>query len=102
MKGKGDKCKEEFIAFAKNMLFKYFSEFMPRKKMPALITGHDLINKFDLSPSPLFKKIISKIEEATLSNQINTRQEALLLVKKIIRNLKTQIITQQYEGVAGN
>ncbi|MCD4763581.1 MAG: CCA tRNA nucleotidyltransferase [Desulfobacterales bacterium] len=84
MKGKGDASKEEFIEFAKNMILKYFSEFMQRKKMPALITGNDLINKFGLSPSPLFKKIISKVEEARLSNQINTRQEALSLVKKIL------------------
>ena len=84
MKGKGDASKEEFIEFAKNMILKYFSEFMQRKKMPALITGNDLINIFGLSPSPLFKKIISKVEEARLSNQINTRQEALSLVKKIL------------------
>jgi tRNA nucleotidyltransferase/poly(A) polymerase len=84
MKGKGDKGKEEFIEFAKNMILKYFSEFMPRKKMPALITGNDLINEFGLSPSPVFKKIISSIEEARLSNQINTKQEALALVKDII------------------
>jgi len=84
IKGKGDKANEEFIEFAKNMILKYFSEFMQRKKMPALITGNDLINKFGLSPSPLFKKIISKVEEARLSNQINTRQEALSLVKKIL------------------
>ncbi len=82
IKGKGDKGNEEFIEFAKNMILKYFSEFKPRKKMPALITGNDLINEFGLSPSPLFKIIISKVEEARLSNQINTRQEALLLVKK--------------------
>ena len=84
MKGKGDKGKEEFIEFAKNMILKYFSEFMPRKKISALITGNDLINKFGLSPSPLFKKIISSIEEARLSNQINTKQEALALIKKIL------------------
>ena len=86
MKGKGDKDKdkEEFIEFAKNMISRYFSEFMPRKKNPALITGNDLINKFGLPPSPLFKIIISKVEEARLSSQINTRQEALLLVKKIL------------------
>ena len=87
MKGKGDKGKEEFIEFAKNMISKYFSDFIPRKKNPALITGNDLINKFGLPPSPLFKIIISKVEEARLSNQINTRQEALLLVKKILRNV---------------
>jgi len=52
--------------------------------MPVLITGNDLINEFGLSPSPLFKKIIFKVEEAMLSNQINTRQEALSLVKKLL------------------
>ena len=87
MKGKVDKGKEEFIEFAKNMVLKYFSDFMPRKKMPALITGNDLINEFGLFPSPLFKKIISKVEETRLSNQINSRQEALLLVKNILNSM---------------
>ncbi|MBU4185918.1 MAG: HD domain-containing protein [Proteobacteria bacterium] len=86
MKGKGDESREEFIEFAKNMISKFFSEFMPRKKMPALITGNDLINEFGLFPSPLFKKIIFSVEEARLSNQINTRQEALSLVKNIIKS----------------
>ena len=84
MKGKGNKDEKKFIDFAKNMISIYFSEFMPRKKIPVLITGNDLINEFSLSPSPLFKIIISKVEEARLSNQINTRQEALLLVKKLL------------------
>jgi poly(A) polymerase len=87
MKGKGDKSKEDFIEFAKNMILKYFAEFMPRKKMPDLITGNDLINEFGLSPSPFFKKIILKVEEARLSNQINTRQEALSLVKKMLNSV---------------
>jgi len=86
IKGKGDKADEKFIEFAKNMILKYFSEFIPRKKMSALITGNDLINELGLSPSPLFKKIISKVEEARLSNQISTKQEALSLVKKIIKS----------------
>ena len=85
MKGKGNKGKEEFIEFAKNMISIFFSEFMPRKKMPPLVTGNDLINEFGLSPSPLFKKILSNVEEARLSNKINTRQEALLLVKKLLK-----------------
>ncbi|MBA3016958.1 MAG: HD domain-containing protein [Proteobacteria bacterium] len=84
MKGKGDKGEKEFIDFAKNMISIYFLEFMPRKKISALITGNDLINEFGLSPSPLFKKILSSIEEARLLNQINTKQEALALVKDII------------------
>ena len=84
MKGKEDNSEEEFIDFAKNVILKYFSEFMLTKKIPALITGNDLINEFGLSPSPLFKKIISSIEEARLSNQINTKQEALALAKNIL------------------
>ncbi len=95
MKGKGDKGKEEFIEFAKNMILKYFSEFMPRKKISALITGNDLINKFGLSPSPLFKKIISSIEEARLSNQINTKQEALALIKKILTQVSHPSMQQK-------
>ena len=96
IQGKGDKedirpvCVQRtgrdaaFIEFAKAMLLRFFSDFMPRKIKPPLITGYDLINEFGLTPSPLFKKILKIIQEERLSDKINTRQEAIRLAKKIL------------------
>lgn len=75
-----------FIEFAKAMLHDFFSDFMPRRIKPPLITGYDLIHEFGLTPSPLFKKILKIVQEERLSDKINTRQEALRLAKKILTN----------------
>ena len=75
-----------FVEFAKAMVHDFFSDFMPEKIKPPLITGYDLIHEFGLTPSPLFKKILKIVQEERLSDKINTRQEAIRLAKKILTN----------------
>ena len=87
IKGKGnknDERNEAFINFAKEMVKYYFSYFQPEKSKPSLITGRDLINNFALTPSPLFKKILRRVEEARISKKIKNKDEAVQLVKKIL------------------
>ena len=50
----------------------------------ALLTGHDLMTAFDLSPSPLFKKLLTQVETARLSGQISKKQQALELVRRLL------------------
>jgi len=88
IKGKKDKKdarNESFIKFARKMIKYYFSYFQPEKAKPSLITGRDLINDFALTPSPLFKKILRQIEEARISEKIKNKDEAILLVKDILK-----------------
>ncbi len=87
IKGKGDKNDERneaFINFAREMIKYYFLHFQPEKSKPPLITGKDLINDFGLTPSPLFKKILMRIEEARITKKIKNRDEAMQLVKKLL------------------
>ena len=87
IKGKGnknDERNEAFINFAKEMVKYYFSYFQPEKSKPSLITGRDLISDFALTPSPLFKKILRRVEEARILKKINNKDEAMALVKKIL------------------
>lgn len=81
---------DQFETFATNIIHSFFMEFKPKTNKPALITGHDLIHTLGLSPSPIFKTILDKIEEARISNEINTKEEALDLAKKIIENVEYQ------------
>ena len=53
-------------------------------KPPPLFTGHDLIN-MGLEPGPDFGKILSLIMEEQLEERISTKEEALDLVKSIIK-----------------
>ncbi|MDP8266617.1 MAG: HD domain-containing protein [Candidatus Aceula meridiana] len=55
------------------------------KKVVRLLTGDDLIKKLKLKPSPLFKKILAKAEEAQALGKIKTRQEALGLARKMVK-----------------
>jgi tRNA nucleotidyltransferase/poly(A) polymerase len=87
IKGKGnknDERNEAFINFAREMVLYYFSYFQPEKSKPPLITGNDLINDFALTPSPLFKNILRRVEEARISKKIKNKDEAMQLVKKLL------------------
>ena len=51
---------------------------------PRLLTGHDLKNIFGLKPGPIFGKILSGLEEARVSRQVQTRDDALHWVKSFL------------------
>lgn len=85
-KGNNDKRNDDFLNFASHLLMEFFSEYKVKKTSPRLITGNDLINEFGLSPSPLFKKILSVVEESRISNDIKNRKEAFSLVKELIKS----------------
>ena len=87
IKGKQAKSKTEnqaFIAFVKALIDDFFSNFYLKSKTPPLITGYDLIDEFQLTPSPLFKKILNFVEEARLSNTIGSKAAALTLVREFL------------------
>jgi hypothetical protein len=46
-----------------------------------LIDGHDIMNKFDLAPSPLIGKLLAMVNEAHASGELSTKEEALTLVR---------------------
>ena len=60
-------------------------EMKKQKPFVRLITGHDLINKLKLIPSPLFAKILREIEEQQAVGKIATKQEALALAEEITK-----------------
>ncbi|MFH1202504.1 MAG: HD domain-containing protein [Candidatus Omnitrophota bacterium] len=68
-----------------DLIGEYFKDKEERKQ-PRLITGHDLIKKFKLGPSPLIGKILAEIREAQAVGLIKTKKEALrhadLFIKK--------------------
>jgi tRNA nucleotidyltransferase/poly(A) polymerase len=91
IKGKGDEKDEKnaaFIEFARQMITYYYSEYRSQKEHPPLISGKDLINTFGLKPSPLFKKILTRVEEARLSNSIHNRTEAEAWVRDFLARSK--------------
>ncbi len=74
-----------FMAFLVQLKQDFETEFKPRASRSQLISGQDLIAEFGLNPSPLFKKILDRVEEERLSRSEMTRQEAVQLVRELIK-----------------
>ena len=74
----------------KEMLDKYYQEIKPHTENPRLITGRDLIDKFDLSPGPFLGRILREVEEAQIEGKIKERGEAIRYVEKIITEASLQ------------
>ena len=74
----------EFFAFIEDLARVYLTDIKPRSHLPPLITGHDLIKAFGLSPSPLFKTLLGLVAEARLSKTVCDRTDALQLVKDFL------------------
>ncbi|HMK60301.1 MAG TPA: hypothetical protein VK452_04035 [Dissulfurispiraceae bacterium] len=77
------------VSTAREIVRMYQEDFMPRYRNLPLINGNDLTSEFRLSPSPLFKEILSAIEMLVLEGKIKTRLEALAEAQKIIAAKKT-------------
>ncbi|HMK56599.1 MAG TPA: hypothetical protein VK448_08195 [Dissulfurispiraceae bacterium] len=73
------------ISSARDIVALYEDEFIPRRSRLPLINGNDLTDKFSLSPSPLFREILSAIDLLALEGRINTRAEALEEAGRMIR-----------------
>jgi hypothetical protein len=52
----------------------------------ALLTGHDIINKFKVKPGPLVGDLLEKVREAQVSAEVNTKEEAIHFIKALLKN----------------
>lgn len=74
---------EAFRRFVEHLQDQHRKIFQPMLLENPLITGHDLINRLNLTPSPLFKIILTAVQEHRLAGKITTRQEALALANRM-------------------
>jgi hypothetical protein len=49
-----------------------------------LITGHDLIQQFNLNPSPQIGVMLEHINEAQAAGEINTREQAMTMAAEFL------------------
>jgi hypothetical protein len=63
----------------------YYSVLRPRAATPPPLNGNDLIKDFGLKPSPAFKQILQAVEEEHLAQNNLTREQALALVEKLLK-----------------
>lgn len=68
----------------KKMLDVYYHEVKPFAETPPLISGRDLIDKFNLSSGPFLGGILTKVKEAQAEGMIKDRKEAIKYVEKLL------------------
>jgi putative nucleotidyltransferase with HDIG domain len=68
---------KRFLTFCVGLLEAYADHLDRQQSVPPLISGHDLISVFGLSPSPLFKHLLRRVDEGRLSGELATREQAL-------------------------
>jgi len=51
---------------------------------PKLISGHDLIHRFGLSPGPQIGTILEAVREAQAAGEIETKEQALAFAEKVL------------------
>lgn len=64
------------------ILGEYFKE--REALLPRLITGHDLINIFGLTPGKEIGKLLEMVQEAQAAGEVTDREEALALVNTLL------------------
>ncbi len=67
-----------------NLINMHFSKDKEEKK-ERILTGDDLIKKLKLKPSPIFKKILMRIEEKYALGEIKTKKQALEVAEKMVK-----------------
>ncbi len=66
------------------------SQQSPPNQAPSpqrLLTGDDLIHHLGLRPSVRFKHLLDAVEEARLAEEIHTREEALDVVRRLLKEM---------------
>ena len=78
---------QSFLMCFHNLADFYLNRYNPAKAQPPFITGDDLLERFNMKPSPLFKTILDHIEEGRTLGSIKSKEEAENMVRAFLDNL---------------
>ncbi len=73
------------IDLSETLLDTYFNDYLLRAQNPPLINGRDLIERFGLTPSPLFSNLLAAAYEKQMSGEISTVAESDAFVRRWLR-----------------
>ncbi len=64
--------------------FQFLQERLePQERLPKLINGHDLL-RLGLTPGPGFRRLLTAVEEAQWEGLVQTREEALAMIQRLL------------------
>lgn len=86
LSARGTQQEEDLARFAAGIagFIDSFYQQTENARLPALLTGNDLITQFRLSPGPLFKEILGALKEAQALGEVQTREEAVDFVSRFL------------------
>lgn len=67
-----------------------------------LVTGHDLIQKLNLKPSPIIGKLLTEIQIAQIESKITTPQQAIDFAKTLLELKHSKAIGNREQGTGIN
>lgn len=82
--GRPRRVEEEVCELFAELLRVRRQHVLPVRGGPPLITGHDLIRRFGLSPGPAFAPLLRRVEEACMEGLVRDREGALALVTRLL------------------
>ncbi|RCK78584.1 MAG: tRNA nucleotidyltransferase, CC-adding [Candidatus Ozemobacter sibiricus] len=90
LSARGAQQEEDLARFAAGIagFIDSFYQQTENARLPALLTGNDLITQFRLSPGPLFKEILGALKEAQALGEVQTREEAVDFVSRFLAGRK--------------
>ena len=77
-----------FQAFITDLINYFFGTYGQALAAPALLSGHDLIQHFELKPGPAVGSLLDQIEEARLDGSLATREAALEFARRELMGIK--------------
>ncbi len=76
---------EMVLADLADFVWRFYQEKVePLETRPRLITGHDLIREFGLTPGPHFRRLLEEVAEAQWEGRLHSRQEALAYINTLL------------------
>ncbi len=83
---KPEQMEEELLGLFATVQKIYDEDIAPVLLGPRLLTGKDLVEKFKLTPGPLFSEILGELETARVEGKVVDRQTAFVWVKEFLRD----------------
>jgi poly(A) polymerase len=75
---------EAVLADLADAAYQFLKERLePQERHPKLVSGHDLI-RLGLQPGPRFRQLLTAVEEAQWEGLVQTREEALEMVRRLL------------------
>ena len=73
-----------YLEMIQTLLESYYHRHSPATAPPPLLTGQDLLDRFDLAPGPQIGVLLEKLREAQAVGEVSTTGEALVWVQRFL------------------